>query len=766
MPLLEPTMSRPFAGLTRSRWRLAVVTAGCCAVVFAGCNKPPVRGPEPVDVSVLTAPPQCALPARTAQDPGPMPGPRAANEPVATTLDVSTWNAACDVGAVGLHRLNRTELHNTMKDVLQVPALEVFSLPVDDSSDGFDNLADVLAVSPLLLEKIANVSEELIAQALAPAVATTIQIFEAEKLEAETGNAMESFYRMNGPGTLRMAPNLDTEGTYRMRVRAWGERGGADLPLMGFVVDGVPVYTFEVAATLDSPQVYESQLTLGPDNEVIGVTSANDYFYDGDTVVRDRNLFVDFIELEGPLEREVMPDENPIRSAILTCTPDDIVDGSDRPLGINSCARQIFSRFGLQAWRRQPSDEELVRLLRLVDMVHTGGTPNGEEPFEYGVRLGLRAMLMSPNFLYRVEVDLNENSTGETPVLLSDQVMASRLSYFLWSGPPDARLLELAARKRLQDDAVIEAEVNRMLSDPRARAFVDNFAGQWLQTRGVIESTPDPLTYPTWSKVLARQASCETLNLFDDVLRQGGGPRDLLQADYTFITPDLADFYGLDVSVPPGAYTRVDLAGTDRQGVLTHASVLTVTSNPTRTSPVKRGKWVLEQVMCIPPDPPPPGVEGLPEGVDAETLRERLAQHRADPVCASCHDMMDPIGLALDHSDAVGQWRDTDNGAPIDTSSVFFTGEPFDGHGEMIDLVLANGTVERCATTKMLTYALGRVAEENTDWCALDSITFDAIERGGSLVDIITEIAKSAPFRMRRPNARDVSVVPDPGSDG
>lgn len=749
------------------------------ALLASACDSPAARGPEIAVEEELRAPPQCALPEVAPQPLPPMPERRHPNEPVATVLDVSNWNAACDVGAVGIHRLNRTELQRTLSELLRVPALEVFNFPVDDSSDGFDNLADVLAVSPLFVEKVANVSAELIDQALAQTVGPQVQVFEAENLEAETGNATDSFYVMNGPGTLRMRPNLETEGTYLIRVRAWGEQAGADLPLMGVLVDGEPKETFEVGAVADNPGVYETTLALGPDDSVLGVSFANDYFFDSHPLEseRDRNLVVDFVEVEGPLELADAAEDSETRKAILSCRPS-TPNAAGEPMGVNACASEIIERFGHLAWRRPVTDEERVRLLRLLDNVYANGTPDGEEPFEFGVRLALRAILMSPNFLYRIEVtdgEIGGSATdADAPQLLSDHALASRLSYFLWSGPPDARLLELAERRRLQDDAVLEAEVRRMLQDPRSRAFVDNFAGQWMQTRAVAESTPDPEIYPAWSKILGRHASCETLNVFNHVLRTDAPVSELLTADYTFLTPSLAEHYGLDVETSGQGYTQVSLAGTQRRGVLTHASVLTVTSNPTRTSPVKRGKWVLEQLMCIPPPPPPPGVEGLPEDVNAETLREKLALHREDPVCASCHDMMDPIGLALEHFDAVGQWREDDNGGTIDTTNTFFTGEPFEGHGEMIDLVVKSESLERCATTKIMTYAMGRLATEEKDWCAIDAATYAALENGGSLSDIIAEVAKSAPFRMRRPSAREEETpLPEgdvdsnvPGTDG
>lgn len=755
---------------------------GCslsAALLATACDSPAVRGPEVTTEEELRAPPQCALPEVAEQPLPPMPEPRHVNEPVATTLDVGDWNAACDVGAVGIHRLNRTELQRTLSELLRVPALEVFNFPVDDSSEGFDNLADVLAVSPLFVEKVSNVSADLIDEALAQTVAPQVQVFEAENLEAETGNPRESFYVMNGPGTLRMRPDLENAGTYLVRVRAWGEQAGADLPLMGILVDGDPLATFEVEAVADSPGVYETTLTLGPDNSVLGVSFANDYYFDSHPIEseRDRNLVVDFVEVEGPLELVEAAEDSETRKAILSCRPE-TPNAAGEPMGVNACASEIIDRFAHLAWRRPATDHERVRLLRLLDNVYANGTPDGEEPFEFGIRLALRAILMSPNFLYRIEVTEGEDGVSvadaNSPQLLSDHALASRLSYFLWSGPPDARLLELAQRRRLQDDAVLEAEVRRMLQDPRSRAFVDNFAGQWLQTRAVQESTPDPERYPAWSNILGRHASCETLNLFNHLLRTDAPVSELLTADYTFLTPSLADHYGLDVDASGTGYTQVSLEGTERRGVLTHASVLTVTSNPTRTSPVKRGKWVLEQLMCIPPPPPPPGVEGLPEDVDAETLREKLALHREDPVCASCHDMMDPIGLALEHFDAVGQWRDDDQGGTIETANTFFTGEPFEGHGEMIDLIVESESLERCATTKIMTYAMGRLATEEKDWCAIDAATYSAVQSGGSFSDIIAEVAKSAPFRMRRPAARDEDVeLPEgevdpnvPGTEG
>ncbi len=370
------------------------------------------------------------------------------------------------------------------------------------------------------------------------------------------------------------------------------------------------------------------------------------------------------------------------------------------------------------------------------------------ESVEQGLELAIRGILLSPHFIYRPELDDDPSSTE--PHLLNDYELASRLSYFLWSSMPDAALFDAAATGRLQDEAGLRAEVDRMLSDPKAQSLVDNFAGQWLRIRSLDDHVPDYATFPNWDDSLRDSMGQESKLFFGDFLR-GDVPMDqLLLTDFTYLNDRLAAHYGLPFDLGP-EFERVSLGPTDtRFGLLTLGSLLTVTSAPTRTSPVKRGVWILEQLLCSEPPPPPPGVEGLPQdGMSGGTLREQLEQHRADPTCASCHNVMDPLGLGLEHYDAVGAYRTEDRGFPVDATGELVTGETFVDAREMAALIQADNRFDVCVVEKLFLYALGRPAS-TPEHPFLEEIAESAAQSGSELPELIKLIATSEPFRTRR----------------
>ncbi len=409
-----------------------------------------------------------------------------------------------------------------------------------------------------------------------------------------------------------------------------------------------------------------------------------------------------------------------------------------------AAAREVLARFAMRAFRRPVGDEELASLMKLVDAAARAGLD-----FDAQVATGMQAILVSPHFLFRIEVDDFGESEEIRP--LNDYELASRLSYFLWSSMPDETLFELAARGTLQDDDVLAEQVKRMLNDKKAAALGENFAGQWLQLRRLANAAPDRNTLPHYDDALRRAAETETRLFFASIVNEDRSVLDLLDADYSFVNGRLATHYGIP-GVVGDAFVRVTLPP-ERGGVLTHASILTITSNPTRTSPVKRGKWILEVLLDDSPPPPPPNAGELAEGEGVEllgSLRERLEQHRADATCASCHQRMDPLGFALENFDPVGRWRDQDGKHAIDASGTLPDGSRFDGPGELRAVLRDTRQDAFCRSLvrNMLAYALGR-GVRSSDRCTIDEILRHLTDSSYRFSALAVAIAQSEPFRYR-----------------
>ncbi|MBI4601365.1 MAG: DUF1592 domain-containing protein [Planctomycetes bacterium] len=436
-------------------------------------------------------------------------------------------------------------------------------------------------------------------------------------------------------------------------------------------------------------------------------------------------------DVEGPLAAE--PPRAPGRARVLACEPAEAAP--------EACAREILRRFARRAYRRPVPEEEGERLLGLSRSALEAG-----ETFEGALRVALEAVLVSPRFLFRVEADA-EPGAGRVRAL-DEHELASRLSYFLWSSMPDDELFRLAEEGRLRRD--LGAQVRRMLVDPRSRALVDDFAAQWLTIRNLEAVSPDRKRFSAFDQELRAAMRRETELCFERILREDRSVLELLDADYTFLNERLARHYGIQGIVGPD-FRLVHLADPRRGGVLTQASVLTVTSNPTRTSPVKRGKWVLEQILGTPPPPPPPDVPELKESGELRgTLRQQLEQHRADPSCATCHERMDPLGFGLENYDAVGAWRDADGDQPVDPSGVLPDGRRFDGPLGLKRLLVEDAAAfARCLAEKMLTFALGR-GLEYADRAAVDEIVRRVKENGFRFSSVVDAIVESEPFQKRR----------------
>jgi mono/diheme cytochrome c family protein len=413
------------------------------------------------------------------------------------------------------------------------------------------------------------------------------------------------------------------------------------------------------------------------------------------------------------------------------------LDGKDR----TEAARAILSSFARRAYRRPVTQDEVKRLLRFVDLA----TKNGDS-FERGVQLAVQATLVSPHFLFRVERSPRGHLTNFP---LTPHELATRLSYFLWSSMPDDELFTLAAEGTLRKQ--LEAQVRRMLRDPKARALTENFAGQWLQLRNLRTMTPDPGTYPGFDEALRSAMAKETELFFEAIVKEDRSVLDFLDADFTFVNERLARHYGLP-GVKGPEFRRVSLAGTERRGVLTHASILTVTSNPTRTSPVKRGKWILDNILNTPPPPPPPDVPELEEqkGELKGSLRQRMEQHRANPNCATCHQRMDPLGFGFENFDGIGKWRTHEGKFVIDPSGELPGGKTFKGPRGLVAILKTRAAeFRRCLAEKMLTYALGRGLEAY-DRCTLDDVCAAVARDSDRFSSLVLAIVRSDAFQKRK----------------
>ena len=616
-----------------------------------------------------------------------IPPPPAPWEPPAVDVCAAT---AADVGRVTIRRLNRFEYDSTVRDLLGDTTRPAQAFPADDFGHGYDNQSDVLSTAPLLVEKYDAAALKLAQTALAAEYRPGFtQRLPASTLTASTGSASGAAWNLYSNGTLLGDVTVPTAGAYTFNVRAWESAAGPERAQMAFVVDGARQSTVSVAATAAAPQTYSVQLTLTAGTHRVGAEFLNDYYQAPD----DRNLFVEWVELTRPASGSAGS-----TARILTCDP---ATGA-------ACVRTILSTFGRKAWRRPLVSAEVDRLAALVALAQSEG-----DDVQQGLVLALQAVLLSPNFLFRVEADLST-----TPRPLDDYELAARLSYFLWGSTPDAELSALADRAGLR--AELEPQVRRMLSDPKAASLSSQFAGSWLWSRGVEEVSPDPTLFPAITPSLKAAMKAQTETWFQTFVQEDRSALELFTGTDSFLNDALATHYGVP---SPGSTSlvRVAVVPETRRGLLGHGGLLTITSQPNRTSPVKRGKWVMSQLLCMEPPPPPANVEAFAEQTTPTgTLRQQFEAHRAKPECAGCHSMMDPIGFGLENYDAVGRYRTTDTGGfAIDSSGTLFDGRTFNGPTELAATMSADPKFADCTARQLFTYALGR-APVSTDECTLE----------------------------------------------
>ncbi|MBI4663365.1 MAG: DUF1592 domain-containing protein [Verrucomicrobia bacterium] len=663
---------------------------------------------------------------------------------IESELSKSDCDGAVNPGRVTIRRLNRNEYNSTIRDLIGIDFKPAADFPSDEVGYGFDNIGDVLSLPPILMEKYLAAAEQIAKQAIVTEFLgrTPIKRIEAETL---TSTANGGFFEdralsLDTEGEAYTEFEFPRKGDYTIRARSFGQQAGPEPPRMAFRVGGKDLKVVDVTAVEAKPAIYEVRAQIDSGKHRLAVAYLNNYNVPDhpDPKLRgDRNLIVDYIEVEGPVGVEPPPLPRS-HTRIITCVP--------RPGSEKECAREILSNFARRAYRRPLTDEEVKRLVRFVEVAKSEGGN-----FEEGIQLAIQAVLVSPNFLFRWELDPAPEKE-KTVRSLSDYELASRLSYFLWSSMPDDDLFAQAEKGILHRGEVLEAQVKRMLQDSKARALVENFAGQWLTTRNLDITTPDLELFPEFDDALRKAMRQETDLFFEAIMKEDRSLLEFLDADFTFVNERLAKHYEIPGINGP-EFQRVSLdRDSHRGGILTQASILTITSNPTRTSPVSRGKWILEQILGTPPPPPPADVPDLPtdeKAVQSASLRQRMEQHRTNPDCAVCHNKMDPLGFAFENFNAIGAWRSSDGKFPVDPSGTLPDGRSFNGPEELKRILKSEQTFIRTLTEKMLTFALGR-GLEHYDRCAVDEIGKALAKDSYKFSTLVVGIAKSAPFQMRK----------------
>ena len=681
-----------------------------------------------------------------------------------------------------VHRLNRKEYGNAIRDLFGLEINPAELLPADDMSDGFDNIAEALRVSPAFIDQYVTaarvVSEQVVGDPI-PTLGSTNYIPDEElPIRAEGGGSQQQHIEglpLGTRGGMLIEHWFPVDGEYAVSV------GDFTLHAWMFNIE----FENKLVVTIDNEQVYETILggdhdrialdldqgppmddinsrtkdirfttTAGPHK--VGVTFVRRSFAESDDrlqpfipgTIQDRILNVPSVEIRGPFVAGEIS-TTPTREKLFSCYP----ENADQE---RACAEQILGEVATRAYRRPLTDFDTAPLLQFYDQ------GDAEGGFEEGMRRGLTRLLASPNFLYRTETpDGNDDSQGAFEI--SSLELASRLSFFLWSSLPDEELMQAAISDRLKDPNELEAQVRRMLADPRSFSLADNFAYQWLKLSKLDELVPDIDVFPYAAGAGdLRPDFKEELALFiDSVFREDQSVLRLLDADYTYLNERLALHYGIN-NVKGNRFRRVVLEDENRRGLLGKGGVLAVTAYPNRTSPVLRGAWILEVIMGTPPPIPPPNVEALPEneeGQVATTVRERLEQHRENPTCNACHSVMDPLGFALDNFDATGKWRDIDRftGSPVDASGIMPNGSLVDGPKELREALLARPELfARSLAQKLMTYALGRTVEAE-DMPTVRHVVRDAADENYRFSALVMNIINSDLFRMN--SASELSSI-------
>lgn len=703
-----------------------------------------------------------------------------------------------DPGRVTARRLNRTEYNNTVRDLLGVDIRPADDFPQDDAGYGFDNIADVLSLSPVLMEKYISAADKVTRTALfgRPVLKPTLTRLRSDGRRARDAKTFPGDYDVTGlsvPNAFHAMYRVPADGEYVIRAALAGLRpAGSEAIAVTLWVDDRLVQTIpfdsERSATFNDDRQdfggqmveFKAQLTAGDRHVAVAIPRIFEGLpasYNGpnpstrpippprefkpppnatpERIAQLRKAFddtqaelakipmngvrINTLDIGGPYAQTTGPTPASLQK-IYTCGH---LTGAHTPM----CARRIVTDFARRAFRRPVTAQELAPYIKLTEEAE-----KEEGSLAEGLAVGLQAILVSPDFLFRIERDrwkTAKSSAAHYPI--SQPELATRLAYFLWSSMPDAQLRRAADMGTLRNPTVLAAQVRRMLRDPRSKALAENFGGQWLQFRALESVTRDRDRYPDFEDYLRFSMRRETELFIEDVIQHDRKVLDFIDGKYTFVNERLARHYGIpDVHGPE--FRRVDLSDTPRGGVLTQASVLTVSSYATRTSPVLRGRWVLDNLLDAPPPEPPADVPNLKEeeiGTSA-SMREQLELHRKDPTCASCHRRMDPLGFGLENFDATGAWRTMDGKFPIDATGTLPDGRKFDGPEELRSILRADHQAfEHCLTAKLLTYALGR-GLERYDKRTVSGIVSRLPEHEYRFSGLILEIVKSLPFQSRR----------------
>ena len=674
-----------------------------------------------------------------------------------------------DPGRPMLHRMNRAEYKNAVRDLLALDVDVASLLPPDDSAFGFDNVSDVLGVSPSLQERYLAAASRISALAVGdPAMRAGSDTYRVPQ-DLSQNQHVEGL-PLGTVGGVKVRHTFPLDGEYDFQTKLYrtnlniprGLQYGSEFEIS---IDGKPVHRVTIGGNDDLAKMFEAPTDTGDAVEArmrvrvkvpAGAHEVTAAFIDN-LAIKDTLRVQPFLRssadnfewagqphiqtfaITGPFNPTGSGD-TASRRAVFTCRP----PAAAAKVAERACASQILGRIARRAYRQPVGAAELAPILEFYDAARARGT------FEDGIQRGLQRILASPRFVFRIERDPIGAAPGSVNAL-NNLELASRLSFFLWSSIPDEPLLRAAMQGTLPQPAVLERQVRRMLADPRADALVANFAGQWLHLRNVRSVQPNSDEFPDFDDNLRQAFRRETELLFSSIVKEDRSVLDLLRADYTFVNERLARHYGIP-NVYGSRFRRVPVTDDARRGILGQGSMLAVTSHAERTSPVLRGKWVLENLLGLPVPPPPPDVPSLKGNTDGEkpkTLREQLAEHRADPVCASCHKVMDPVGFALENFDAVGAWRTREPGGPIDASGQLADGTKVNGVVTLRDAILDRPDLfVATMTEKMMIYALGRGVDAR-DMPAVRAVLRDAAKNDNRFSSIVLGIVRSVPFRMR-----------------
>jgi cytochrome c551/c552 len=713
--------------------------------------------------------------------PAGMPRPDAATmKAFAASIENSIDSAAAahpNPGRPALHRLNRTEYANSIRDLLGVDADVTALLPTDDMSHGFDNMADVLSISPALMEGYIRAAGRISREAVGdPAALALTSTYSIPRVTSQTRHVDGTPFGTRGG--MSVMHDFPADGEYIFKVGFYysptgplfglnqgkgqqieiavnGERVALlDInPAMQLANDGIKTPPIKVRAGPQRISASFPQKFDGPLEDEYRMVEQSLVDVSAGTVPGMTTLpHLHQLSITGPTVAAGVSD-TPSRRKIFTCRP----AGDDEI----PCAKKIIAELARQAYRRPVTDNDLEGLLGFYQQGRGGGN------FDSGIRTAIQAMIASPQFVFRFERTPAGAVAGKN-FRISDLEMASRLSYFLWSSAPDEQLVTVAAQGKLKDPVVFEKQVRRMLADSRSSALTANFADQWLRLQNLKGVSPDLFEYPDFDRTLADSMKRETELLFESMVREDRNVLDLLTADYTFVNERLAKHYGIP-NVMGNRFRRVSLTDPNRFGLLGQASILTITSTAIRTSPVQRGKYVLEVLMGTPPPPKPANVPELPENAESRTghvakplsVRERLEEHRKNPACAGCHRMMDPIGFSLENFDVVGVWRSNDSGTRIDASGKMFDGAKLDGPASLRQALLGHSDLFLDTFTEnLLAYGMGRVLEPS-DMPVVRSVLKEASRNNDKFSALVLAVVKSVPFQMRRAEESVPGVTDD-----